>query len=126
MPLTPPWGGGFATGSRRRNCSVTTGEGPSHDRTLCQALGCDARPASVLTLLTSLTLGVVELAGGRRLLFVVASLIYPVGVQVPTAVVNIPRNLETRIGAQTDVVDEIIGPGRAPLLHNCEVTASAL
>ncbi len=55
---------------------------------------------SVLTLVAALVLGLGELAGGRRLLLMVATLVYLVGVQVPTATVNIPLNNEIQ---QVDV-----------------------
>lgn len=49
---------------------------------------------SVVTLVATLVLGIGELAGGQRLLLVVAALVYLIGVQLPTAVVNIPLNNE--------------------------------
>ncbi len=49
---------------------------------------------SVLAVVLSLVLGLGELDGGRLLLLVVAALVYLVGVQVPTAAVNIPLNNE--------------------------------
>lgn len=47
---------------------------------------------SVITSIAALVLGIGELAGGLRVLLVAAVALYLVGVQVPTATVNIPLN----------------------------------
>lgn len=51
---------------------------------------------SVVALVAALGLGLGELAGGQRLLLLATTLVYLLGVQVPTAVVNIPLNNEVQ------------------------------
>ena len=47
---------------------------------------------SVVALVTSAVLGVGQLDGGERLLIIVATLTYVLGVQVPTMTINVPLN----------------------------------
>ena len=47
---------------------------------------------SVLTLGAAVVLGMWELAGADRLLVILVAIIYVVGVQVPTATINVPLN----------------------------------
>lgn len=47
---------------------------------------------SVLTLVAALVLGLGQLDGAQRLLLVIATTVYVLGVQVPTVVVNVPLN----------------------------------
>ena len=47
---------------------------------------------SSLALLVSAGLGIAELTGGNRLLLIVATCLYLVGVQLPTITINIPLN----------------------------------
>ena len=47
---------------------------------------------SVVALVTSAVLGVRQLDGAERLLIIVATLTYVLGVQVPTMTINVPLN----------------------------------
>ncbi len=47
---------------------------------------------SVLALVTSMVLGISQLDGADRLLLVAATLVYILGVQLPTFVINVPLN----------------------------------
>lgn len=49
---------------------------------------------SVLTLVTAAVVGLSELAGTQRLLLLAATAIYLLGVQAPTAAINVPLNNE--------------------------------
>lgn len=59
---------------------------------------------SVLTLVAALVLGLGELAGGQRVLLVVAAVVYIAGVQGPTAAINIPLNNEIQ-AVDVDAID---------------------
>jgi uncharacterized membrane protein len=63
---------------------------------------------SVLSLIAAAALGAWKLAGLDRMLLVLAALIFVLGVQVPTATINIPLNnavqaLDTKTMSQTDL-----------------------
>lgn len=60
---------------------------------------------SVLTLLTSAALGFGQLVGGELVIMILATLLYFIGVQLPTIVVNVPLNNALQ-AVDVDVVDE--------------------
>jgi len=57
-----------------------------------QPLFVGAWVGSVLSLITAAALGVWTLGGADRALFIVAALLYLVGVQLPTIAINVPLN----------------------------------
>ncbi len=60
---------------------------------------------SVIALVTSLVLGIGQLAGTERLLIIFAALVYLLGVQLPTIAVNVPLN-NTLQALDVDAIDE--------------------
>ena len=52
---------------------------------------------SIVALLASAVLGIWQLAGVERLLIIFAALVYLLGVQLPTAIINVPLNNQLQI-----------------------------
>ena len=60
---------------------------------------------SVVVLLTSAVLGIGQLDGAERLLIIVPTLLYILGVQLPTFTINVPLNNKLQT-LETDIMDE--------------------